>query len=811
MESLLRDLRFALRKLTRERRLSGLVLLCIALGIGVNAAIFSLVDGFFLRPLPVRAPEQLVSVHSSHPGFRYASFSYPNYTDLRDAGTDVQDPVAYSYASFSLSVEERNERLFGALVSGNYFSALGVDAELGRMLTVADDVEIGGHPVVVLSHDLWRGQFGARSDVVGREVRLNGHVFTVVGVAPEGFQGVARMLAPQVWVPLAMQPQVTVTSSLTSRGHGWLQVVARLPDGVTLASAQAAVDRHAEAMERAHPDALEDWGITLTANPSDLPPNMQSFMVGASGLMLVVALCVLLVACANVAGLLLARAESRRREMGIRLAIGASRRRLIRQLLTESTLLALTGGVAGLLIGWWGARLLPSVFPDFGVPTAVDLQLDPRLLGFALLLSLLTGIVFGLVPALQSARTNPLFAVKGEDADRTGRRRRVPLRNILVVAQVALSMLLLVGAGLFLRSLQHAEDLDPGFRAEGLLLADLDPSLSGYDRDASLRFYDQLGDRVEALPGVERVALSDMVPLRLGGNQQWTVEIEGYQPAEGERMNLDYNTVSPGYFETMEIPLVAGRGFDDRDTPDSPGVIIVNQTMASRYWPGGDALGRRVQMGSKWLEVVGIARDIKYMSLAEDPMPYMYLPLGPFYSPNLQLHVRTAGDPLALTASLREAVRTLDPFLPVVNLRTLEEEVTQALFLPRLGAGLTGSFGLLALILAAIGLYGVLAQIVSRRTREIGIRLAIGATHKDVFRQLLRGGLKLTAVGLVIGLVAALASSQVLATFLLGLSATDPVTYVTVTLLLIFVAIVAVAVPARRAMRVQPVQALRYE
>ena len=811
MDALLQDLRISLRHLIRDPRTSLVIVLCAALAIGLNSSVFNIAHAFVLRQPAVEKPEELVRLYSASPGFEFASLSYPAYSDLRDHNEAFTDLAAYSIRPSNLTVNGDSQQISMMLATGNYFTALGVAAARGRLFTVEDDRIRGGHPLVAIGHRLWQSRFGGKADVVGEKVLLNGQPFTVSGVVPATFTGNIPGFVIDLWVPMQMQPVVLPNEAgwLDSRGQGWLSTFARLRPGVTLEQAQAHVDGLVGNLRQANPDIDESWRVGIYEGISPIPPNIGSVLEASSLVGLVLVFCVLLIACANVASLLLARAEARQKEISIRLAIGAHRGRLVRQLLTESLVLSAVGGGLGILVAIWTSRVFPTLLPSFGVPIEFDTSPDATVLGFTVALTILTGCLFGLVPALQASKPDLVPTLKGE-AGYQGRRRRLPLRQALVAFQVAASMLLLVGAGLFIRSLEEERKVDPGFRVANMLVAKIDPSLFGYDGDRGLLLFDDLRRRVAALPGVRSVAFGEIAPLTVANSQQWTVGIEGYEPAPDERMNLDYNIVDESFFGALEIEVVAGRPFAASDNAEGSPVVIVNQATADRFW-GGDALGKRVRTGATWREVVGITATGRYRTLREAPTAYMYLPLRQVWAPGQEIFVRTAGDPVALVASARAALREIDPNLPFTDVRTLQQHTEGALFLSQMGARVIGLFGALALALATIGLFGLLSHAVVRRTREIGIRMSLGADRGDVFARLLREGLTLTALGLGAGLLAALAAGRLASGLLFGLSGTDAATFVAVTLVLLATSVLAIAVPALRATRISPVVALRYE
>jgi predicted permease len=801
----------SLRQLVRNPRTSFVIVLCATLAIGLNSAIFNVVHAFVLRAPAVASPNELVRLYSSFPGFDYASLSYPDYADLRERSTAAfSELAAYGIRPVNLSVDGETEQVAGILATGNYFAALGVAAARGRVFTADDDRVRGGHPVAVIGDRLWQSRFGAAADVVGRKLLLNGQPFTVIGVVPPEFAGTIPGLVMDLWVPMQMQPAFMPSDAdlLERRGSGWLSTFGRLAPGVSAAQAQASLDLAVAELKEAY-RGDEEWSVAVHPGVSQVPPNVGVALEASSVLILVLVFCVLLIACANVASLLLARAEARRKEISIRLAMGAGRARLVRQLLTESGVLALLGGIVGTLLAVGAGRVFPALVPSFGIPVVVDVTPDATVYLFTLVVTLATGCLFGLVPALQASRPDLVTALKGEAAPRGGR-RRMTLRQALVAFQVAVSVLLLVGAGLFIRSLQRERQVDPGYAMENLLLGSLDPSLYGYDKARGRLFFDELREEVASLPGVRAVTVGEIVPLTFSNSQQWGIEVEGYEPARGERMNPDYNVVGGDYFATLGIPLVEGRPFAAGDDAEGRPVIVVNRAMAERYW-GGEALGRRVRLGGEWREVVGIAENVKVRSLRDEAQPYLYVPLGQVWKPAQELHVRTAGDPLAAVAAVRAALAGIDPDVPLLNVRTFAQHAEGSLFLSQMGARLIGLFGGLALLLATIGLFGLLTHAVVRRTREIGIRMSLGARGGDVFAQLLREGLKLTAIGLVAGLGAALAASRFLGSLLYGLSGADPATLTAVTAVLLASAVAAIAVPALKATRIDPVVALRYE
>ena len=835
MKNLWQDLRYGLRMLVKSPGFTGVAVLSLALGIGANTSIFSLVNAVLLRPLPVEEPGRLVFLFNGTRNSPYSVVSYPNYVDYRDQIRAFSSLATYSGIALSLNVEDRAELVSGLIVSGNYFDLLGVRAALGRTFLPDEDRTPGTHPVAVISYGLWQRRFGGDPNMIGKQLALNGRSFTVIGVAPGGFNGIEPGGTSDIYVPMMMQALVRPPRAgysgemnpdlLSRRMAGWLSVVGRLKPGVTIEQAQAEAMTIARQLEQAYPDMNRDRIATLYP-VSKGDPNARGTVLSISALFLSVVGLVLLIACANVANLLLSRASARRKEISIRLSLGASRSRLVRQLLTESVLLAFCGGAAGLLLGLWGVDLFrrfppPANFFSF----AFDFSLDGRVLGFTLLLSILTGLIFGIAPALQASKTDLVPALKDESPALDQGSRRFTLRNLLVIAQVALSLVLLVSAGLFLRSLQQARSIDPGFNPEHVLVSPLNINLLRYTRQQGQQFYRQVIERVEALPGVRSASLARVLLLS-GSARTSSVMVEGRSSPDRESRSEGTgggevaqdttlaNIVGLKYFQTLGIGLLRGRDFTAQDGDGAPGVAIIGETFVRRYFPGEDPLGRRISLhgtSGPWLEVIGVARDTKYRTLGEAPAPVTYLPLLQNHETGMTLHVRTAGDPVALVAAVRRELSALEKNLPASDIRTMTELIGRSLFPARMGAALLGALGLLALLLASVGLYGVMSYSVSRRAREIGIRIALGAVRGDVLRLVLKEAMTLVAIGLGVGLGAAFVVTRLLAGFLYGVSVTDPATFAGIALLLTLVALLAGFMPARRATKVDPIVALRYE
>jgi predicted permease len=813
MGDLLQDLRYSIRMLFKSPVFTAAAVLTLALGIGLNAATFSAVNGILLRPLPgAEEPEHLVQLYRQWPGLDYGSNSIPHYQDLRDRGGEVFENVAaWYFAAMSLSADGRSERIMGLLVSADFFQTYGVAPAAGRFFIPGqEDREPGAHPVAVLGHGFWEERFGGDPSVVGRTMVLNGHPFQVVGVAPEAFDGPVTFASIPVYVPLMMQREINPGDNLIeSRGNNMMSVVARLRDGTTLEQAQERMDALLLQLREEFPDHYDNQVGMLMVPQMDagIHPMFRSAQVGMSTVMMAVVSLLLLIACVNVANLFLARARERRREMGIRLSLGAGRRRIVQQLLTESLMFGALACAAGLGLAGVAVRVLGNVRPPMDGPWSFSVDMDVRVLAFTLAVSLTATLLFGLVPALQATRADMVSAVKGD----TGTRSRSRASSALVVIQMALSLLLLISSGLFLRSLQGATRIDPGFDDPAhLVLASVDPGLQGYDEPRSREFLDRLLEDVAALPEVRAVGLSDWVPLGLGGSDR-SVQIPGYEFSEGERQSLNYACVSEGYLEAMAVGLVEGRTFTRQDDSAGPPVIIVNQRFSERFWPRESALGKVVRTAGRERQVVGVVETGKVRSLGEAPTELMYLPQRELFASGMTLVARASSDPQVVLRRIREIVRGADPDMPVFDVRTMEDHMGIALLPARLGGTVLGLFGVLGLVLAAVGVYGVMACSVAQRTRELGIRIALGSDRAAVLGLVLREGLRLTLVGVVIGLASAAGAARLLGGLLYGIRPLDPVAFTVVPLTLVAVAALAIYLPARRAAGVDPIRALKAE
>lgn len=824
MQKLWQDLRYAARTFIKAPGFTLIAVLSIALGIAANTSIFTLVNAVLFKPMPVPHPEQLVALYTLEPNSQYAGeFSYPDYRDYRDNNDVFSDLFVHYGTPVSMKNSgDKAELIWGELVTGNYFSGLGVTPAAGRVLSPDDDRAEGGHPVTVLSHAFWQRRFGGDPNVVGKEVRLNGHDFTVIGIARQDFSGTRFVgFIPDVWIPLTMHAQIVAGSEgwFENRGGQSFNVNGRLKPGVTIEQATAAMNTYARQLAEAYPrtNANISVGMVPAANKTQPGITLLGYIPIVASLMMGIVGLVLLIACANVANLLLARASARRREIAIRLALGASRWRLIRQLLTESVLLSILGGGLGLLLAQWFNALVPLANPrlDFAtIDFSYDLALDRRVLAFTLVVSVLTGIVFGLLPALQASRPDLVTTLKGEAPALGSGMRRLSPRNLLVVGQVALSLILLISAGLFVRSMRNAQELNPGFESKRVMLASVDVGLHGYTEAKGRDFFKQIVERVKSLPGVEAASLAGPLPLD-AYNRGTNLIVEGYVPRyENERVGVGFSVVGQDYFRAMNTRIVEGRGFTEHDDQAAPRVVVVNQTLARRFWPNESPIGKRLQLGNArqpYCEVVGVAEDGKYVFLGEPPTEYLFLPHSQNYEGQMTLIARTTGQPENLGDGIRQEVASLDSELPVYGVKAMPVFLDRLLSGPKSIAAMAGLFGVIALLMAAVGLYGVMSYAVARRSRELGIRMALGAQSRDVLRLVLKDGLILVGLGVGIGLVAAAAASRLLSSFLYGISPTDAGTFAAVSLLLTATALVACFIPARRATKVDPMVALRYE
>ncbi len=812
-----RNVRYEARHLTKSPGFTLTAILSLALGIGANTAIFSLVNAILLRELPIVQPEELVDVYISRPDFQHNVFSYPDYEDFRDGTEQVFSDVSAS--RIALTQIDRNgnvEMQPGEVVTGNYFRLLGIEAAVGRTLLPEDDVRPGAHPVVVLGHAYWQSAYGGDPAAVGQEVRLGGRPYSIVGVAPADYPGNLRGLVPVVFVPMMMVDEIqpSDSSELENRGNHSLFVKARRRSGVSMVQAQAAADGVSGRLSELAPrswDTRAEFLLIPTESVILYPP-FDRFVCASAWLLTTVVSLVLFMACINLASFLLARGLDRRKEIALRLALGARRRHLVAQLLTETALLGLLGGLAGIALAVGLLRVLVAADLPLPLPVTLDLSLDATVLGFSLAISILAGLFLGLAPALQT--TNPAVATTLKD-ETTGHERgkKLFLRNALVVLQVAVSVVLLVCAGLFVRSFDRIQSVDPGFGREPSALLSFMMPTTRYSEEEGHLFVRGMLDRFRELPGVEAVGLTGNLHLNTLSTQTMAVNVDGVEPPpDREAHSADLATVDAGFFEAAGIGILEGRNFEDYDRPDGQPVAIINRAMAEKFWPGRDAVGRMIRRpNAEDLLVVGIAATAKIRSIGEDPRAFVYRPYSQNYTTFLTVVARTTADPERTALDLMAVSRELDPEIWIWEAKSMARHLGIVLLPARLSALLLSVFGGLALALASIGLYGIVSYTVSRRTREVGIRMSLGANTGSVVGLLMGSGLKLVAAGGAVGIVLAVAASRLLSGLLFRVSAFDPFTFIAAPVVLALAAIVAAFLPARRASRVDPVAALRTE
>jgi putative ABC transport system permease protein len=825
LENFRQDLRGGVRNLLKRPGFTSIAVLSLALGIGANTAIFTIINAVFLHPLPVDKPSDLAQMYTrdtltvdTNANFQLTPTSLPNYEDYRD-----QNPVFSGLAADTFPIplnwggQAEPLQLPGNLVSPNFFDVLGVKAYRGRTFSPDEGKKLGADPVIVLSYAMWVHRFGSDDKIIGQTISLNKTSYTVIGVAPPNFKGIVSLAPPEVlWIPLSMRDYVLTGQLQALENHRrmrWITIVGRLKPGISIDQARASLKTIAAGLEKEYPRDNKGRTCELySLNESALGINQRKQFSRAGGVLMSVVGVVLLIACVNLANLLLAQSAQREKEMTIRAAIGANRWRLVSQLLTESALLSLVGGIGGLAIAMGGRKILWSFRPPFLPDGSVDLSFDSRVLFFTLAVSLLTGLIFGIIPAIKASKIdlNDVLKVGGRGGTLGWAHNR--MRSLLVVFEIGLALVALVGAGLFLRSMQRAQEISPGFESKNLFRYAFDLGALRYDADHGQQFFRDAIERAKSVPGVADAAISSNGLI--GGGLLGTIFREGEQTDPNNRGTLvNFNDVTPGFFSTMRIPILGGRDLNDFDREKTTPVAVVNKAMANLLWPGQDPIGKHffIVVDPTKYEVVGVVGTTVVGQIGEDPQPQAYFPLRQQYSPFATLAVRTTGDPEALMGAVRTQVNQLDRNLALTNGQTIGQTLAQALWPSRMGAALLGLFGVLALILASIGIYGVLSYSVSQRTSEIGIRMALGAQSKQVLALVLRQGMFLAVVGAALGVLVALPVTRLASTLLYGVSPTDPLTYISITLLLMAVALLACYIPARRATRVDPLVALRYE
>ena len=819
LETLLQDLRYGLRMLRRNPVFTAVAVLTLALGIGANTAIFSMVDAFLLRPLPVKDASQITKLaYQLKGGPLNVNFSVPDYHDIREqTGAEFSGMLICQIAIDGLSVSGKAGRIMTNYVGGNFFSLLGIKPALGRFILPSEEETAGSSPVMVLGYSYWKSRFGGDPDVIGKKVSVDGHLVTVVGVAPEGFYGLTAIADVQGYLPLGMATMAGLPKDfMTNRVVRTAFIFGRLRPGVSLREAQASLDVVAKRLAKDSPKDDQELSLQVFPERRSRPhPEARNVIALVSGLFLALSALVLLLACVNVANILLVRATVREREMAIRSALGAGRRRLIRQLLTESILLSALGGLAGIVLGYWASFSLGRLNLGTDTPLRFDFGFDWRVFGFALAAALVTGIVVGIVPAMRASGGSLSQILHEGGRGLVGGRHR--MRNALVVAQVAGSLMLLIIAGLFARSLGAAQHTNLGFDPNDVMNFFMDPNEIGYNEAQGRAFIHDLLARVRALPGVVSATTANSTPLGYYNNGD-TIAVEGYEMPAGQPAPYSwYNSVSTDYFKTLGIPMLHGRAFSEADDMDAPFVSIVNEAMAKKCWPNENPIGRHFTLGADpdhSITVIGVAKDSRYSGMTGTIKPYLFLPIFQRYAADTLtvLQVRTAAAPEPMIPEIERVIESLAPDLPVFDVKTMSQAVNtlNGLLIYRIGALLAAALGILGLILALVGVYGVISFAAAQKTHEIGVRMAMGAQPSDVLKMIFSQGLVMIAIGLAIGLAAALGASRVCASILTA-SATDPLTYIVVSALLAAVALLACYVPARRAMRVDPMIALRYE
>ena len=812
------DLKFGLRMLLRKPLLTIGISLSLALGIGANSAVFSLVDAVLFKPLNVGNPSRLVSIYTSdYSGSQYGASSYADFIDFRAKADVFESVAAFTEISTLLRSDNQTERAFGLLVSENYFDLLGVKAAHGRTFTAEDDQTSA---TLVISHNFWHREFGGDPALVGKTVLLNNKSFTVMGITPEGFTGTDLGRSLEIFVPMQMSAQLGFEPGFTtSRNVRQFSVIGRLQPDVSETQAHAGLNVLAQQLAAAYPDAWKERNqqqrqiSVVTVHYARVPPEVRSILMGLAGLFTVLVGLVLLIACSNVSNMLLARAAARQKEMAVRRALGASRRRLVKQLLTESLQLSLIGSILGILLAPVCIKLLIAWFvPASATSLPIDISINQGVILLTLGIGLLTGLIFGLVPALHASRTDLLLAMKDESPGlRTGR-RKFGIRNLFVMSQISASLLLLIVAGLFIRSLQKAQQVDLGYNIDNVLTVRPDAELlERRDTAPQLLFYNQVLERVRSLPGVEAASFADFIPSG-GGRRSTTITVENYTPRPDEDMDALNGVIATDYFKTMGMTLLSGREFTDRDNAGAPRAVIINDALARRYWPGQDPLGKRFAIsGGRQMEIVGVVKDATAYIFQQESEPFFYLPLLQNPSPGMTLHVRSKGDPMAMLPAVRNEIDALGQSVMLQDASTLSDHLSESLLMLRIVSTLTGLFGLLALMLALVGVFSVVNYSAARRTREIGIRLALGAQRVDILGMILKEALFILLVGVAAGLFMAIASGRLLASLMFANSDIEMSVYVVVAVMLIAIAMLACFIPAYKATKVDPSDALRHE
>ena len=821
LDTFFQDLRFAARMLHKNPGVTFVVVLTLALGVGANTAIFGLVNGLLLQRLPVPAAEQIVAlvIQSSGSGLGALGFSYPQFVEFREQMAPICEVFGSATAwRINFTADSHSDTLIISGVSNNYFSALGLKPALGRLVLPGEGEHPGEPAILVLSYSFWQRRFGGDPRVIGKQVRMGERPVTIVGVAPKDFHGQFSSFETDAYAPLSTEYDNSSASSFwNSRDIHMMLVLGRLKPSVTFAAAQSQFDVVSRQLAAQYPASDKDLSVRVMDERLARPiPYANGAFILFSGVFLVLGALVLLLACTNIANILMARASVRQREMAIRAALGGARSRLVRQMLTETILTALLGGIAGVFLGAWLSRLVGSIPQIAGLPIRLGFGFDWRVFAYALAAVIITAVFSGLSPALRATRADVNTVLhQGGRLDATGAARH-KVRGDLMAAQVAGSLMLLIAAGLFVRSLQAVERMDLGFDPAHLLNVRLDPSINDYNQTQTTEFYRALEARIRALPGVQSASLATAVPMGFHSGKD-SVYVEGRPVPPGQRASgIFYNTVDSPYFETLRIPLLLGRAFTDADSETSQLVAIVNETMAKHFWPGENPIGKQFSVTSDagpFIEIVGVARDGKYVTPAEDPQPYFYLPLAQSFTPQRILQIRSALRPESLAPEVQQEILALDANAPVEEIQTMKESLSGVLgfFIYRLGASLAAAMGLLGLLLAVVGVYGVVSYAAAQRTQELGIRMALGASPRQILGLLLRQGARLVAAGLVFGLAGAWALTRAMSHMLVGVNPSDPLTYISVAALLSGITLLACWIPARRAMRVDPMIALRYE